>query len=122
LLFRSFGFKYGLPVDADMVFDIRCLPNPHWIAELRAMTGLDEPVQEYLREQPAVSDMFADISSFLDRWIPEFEADNRAYLTVAIGCTGGQHRSVYLADQLGMHFAGQYHDVMVRHRELDKTH
>jgi UPF0042 nucleotide-binding protein len=121
LLFRSFGFKYGVPVDADMVFDIRCLPNPHWIDDLRTLTGLDQPVQDYLHDQSNVNEMFNDVSDYLDRWIPEFEDDNRAYLTVAIGCTGGQHRSVYLAERLGRHFSGQYHNVLVRHRELDRA-
>lgn len=121
LLFRSFGFKYGVPVDADMVFDIRCLPNPHWVDELRSLSGLDAPVQEYLCAQPSVSDMFDDVSNYLDRWIPKFEEDNRAYLTVAVGCTGGQHRSVYLADRLGAHFAQRYQHVLVRHRELDRS-
>ena len=121
LLFRSFGFKYGVPVDADMVFDIRCLPNPHWIDELRAMTGLDEPVQSYLCEQPSVGAMFADVRDYLDRWIPKFEEDNRAYLTVAVGCTGGQHRSVYVADRLGKHFSASYDHVLIRHRELERT-
>ncbi len=121
LLFRSFGFKYGVPVDADMVFDIRCLPNPHWVDELRPLTGLDEAVRSYLCEQPAVNAMFHDVRDFLARWIPKFEEDNRAYLTVAIGCTGGQHRSVYLAERLGADFAARYPKVLVRHRELDRA-
>lgn len=121
LLFRSFGFKYGVPVDADMVFDIRCLPNPHWVPELRERTGLDADVADYLCQQASVTQMFDDIRDYLQRWIPEFEADNRAYLTVAIGCTGGQHRSVYLAKRLGSEFAERYQHVMVRHRELDRS-
>ena len=121
LLFRSFGFKYGLPVDADIVFDIRCLPNPHWVPELRSRSGLDAEVGEYLGKQANVTRMLADVRDYLLRWIPEFEADNRAYLTVAIGCTGGQHRSVYLAHKLGEEFANHYQHVMVRHRELDRS-
>ena len=121
LLFRSFGFKFGVPVDADLVFDIRCLPNPHWVEELRELSGLDDPVKEYLREEPMVNAMYADLRDYLSRWIPRFEDDNRAYLTVAIGCTGGQHRSVYLVERLGAHFAGQLGDVLVRHRELYRS-
>ena len=118
LLFRSFGFKHGVPVDADYVFDIRCLPNPHWVDELRPLTGLDAPVREYLREQPLVEQMFEDVSRYLERWLPHFEENNRMYMTVAVGCTGGQHRSVYLATRLGAHFADTRVNVLVRHREL----
>ena len=119
LLFRSFGFKFGVPVDADMVFDVRCLPNPHWIEELRPLTGLDAKVEIYLEAQPDVGTMFADVCAFLERWIPKFEDDNRTYMTIAIGCTGGQHRSVYLAARLGAHFATKLENVLVRHRQLD---
>lgn len=119
LLFRSFGFKFGVPVDADMVFDCRCLPNPHWIPELQPLTGLDANVQAYLEAQPDVATMFDDISAYLDRWIPKFEDDNRTYMTIAIGCTGGQHRSVYLAERLGAHFASHLDNVLVRHRQLN---
>lgn len=118
VLFRSFGYKFGVPVDADLVFDIRCLPNPHWEAELRALSGTDEPVVTFLESHDSVSEMFEDIAGFLGRWIPRFEENNRAYLTVAIGCTGGQHRSVYMAQRLGGHFAKKFGDVLVRHREL----
>lgn len=118
LLFRSFGFKFGVPVDADMVFDIRCLPNPHWVEELRPLTGLDAKVETYLQAQPDVGTMFDDVCAFLDRWIPKFEEDNRTYMTIAIGCTGGQHRSVYLAERLGAHFADKLDNVLVRHRQL----
>jgi len=118
LLFRSFGFKFGVPVDADMVFDIRCLPNPHWIPELQPLTGLDSEVQEYLQAQADVGAMFDDVSGYLSRWIPRFEDDNRTYMTIAIGCTGGQHRSVYLAERLGAHFAQSLDNVLVRHRQL----
>jgi UPF0042 nucleotide-binding protein len=117
VLFRSFGFKFGVPVDADLVFDIRCLPNPYWVEELRPQTGADQPVIEYLASQPEVQEMFDDISGFLERWVPRFEADNRAYMNVAIGCTGGRHRSVYMAERLRVHFHGQFDNVLVRHRE-----
>lgn len=118
LLFRSFGFKQGVPVDADMVFDLRCLPNPYWVPELRAFTGRDAEVVAYLDEQDMVKRMFNDISTYLDTWIPAFQANHRTYMTVAIGCTGGQHRSVYMAERLTRHFAAQYAHVLVRHREL----
>lgn len=117
LLFRSFGFKFGVPVDADMVFDIRCLPNPYWVEELRPQTGADQAVVDYLSGQPEVQEMFEDIRTFLERWVPRFEADNRAYLNVAVGCTGGRHRSVYMAEQLKAHFHGRFDNVLVRHRE-----
>lgn len=122
LLFRSFGFKYGVPVDADFVFDVRCLPNPHWVEHLRPLTGLDAPVAEYLTAESMVNRMFGDISSFVENWLRSFEENNRTYLTVAIGCTGGQHRSVYLANRLGEHFSAQDNagTVLVRHRELNK--
>jgi len=118
LLFRSFGFKYGVPVDADMVFDLRCLPNPHWEETLRPLTGRDAPVQTFLAEQPLVTEMIDDISAYLISWIPRFEANARVYMTVALGCTGGQHRSVYVAERLAETFASRYDNVLVRHREL----
>ena len=117
ILFRSFGYKFGVPVDADMVFDIRCLPNPYWIEELRAFSGRDQPVVDYLSAQNEVEEMFQDITGFLERWIPRFEADNRAYMTVAIGCTGGRHRSVYMSERLQAHFTGRFGNTLVRHRE-----
>jgi UPF0042 nucleotide-binding protein len=117
VLFRSFGYKFGVPVDADLVFDIRCLPNPYWIEELRPLSGLDQPVIDYLASQQQVREMQDDITGFLERWVPRFEADNRAYMTVAVGCTGGRHRSVYLAERLREHFAGRFGSVLVRHRE-----
>lgn len=119
ILFRSFGFKFGVPVDADMVFDIRCLPNPYWVESLRPYTGADQPVVDYLSEQQEVAAMFEDISGFLERWIPRFEADNRAYMNIAIGCTGGRHRSVYMAARLQQHFHSRYDNVLVRHRETE---
>lgn len=118
LLFHSFGFKHGVPIDADMVFDVRCLPNPYWDPAIRHHTGRDEPVIEFLRKEPEVNRMFSDIHSFLDRWITSFEKNNRNYLTVAIGCTGGQHRSVFLVEQLSKAFSGHSSNIQVRHREL----
>jgi UPF0042 nucleotide-binding protein len=117
LLFESFGFKHGIPLDADLVFDARCLPNPYYNPELRPLTGNDAAVIEFLENIPTAQDMFGDIRNFVERWLPCFVADNRSYLTVAIGCTGGQHRSVYLAEKLARHFE-QQQQVLVRHREL----
>jgi RNase adapter protein RapZ len=119
LLFRSFGFKFGIPVDGDLVFDIRCLPNPHYVPELRRLTGRDEPVRAYLEQDADVSTMYEDIRRFLETWLPKFEQNNRIYMTVAIGCTGGQHRSVYMAEKLGAHFRRTIPNVLVRHRELE---
>jgi UPF0042 nucleotide-binding protein len=118
LQFQSFGFKHGIPVDADMVYDARCLPNPHWIKELRAFTGLDQPVIDYLEAQSEVREMFEDIRDFLTRWLPRFQNNNRSYITVAIGCTGGQHRSVYLCEKLKQHFNACGYNAQVRHKEL----
>jgi UPF0042 nucleotide-binding protein len=118
VLFRSFGFKFGVPVDADLVFDLRCLPNPHWEDELKNLSGLDEPVKAYLDGYDSVTELFDDIAAFLGRWVPRFEESNRAYITVALGCTGGQHRSVYMAEKLGAHFKKKFGDVLVRHRQL----
>ena len=125
LMFRSFGFKSGVPVDADMVFDVRCLPNPHWIPELRDHSGREEPVRRWLEEHAEVRAMEADLRAFLERWLPAHEASARSYVTVAIGCTGGRHRSVHLAERLAEAFAGQpaaagpARDVLVHHRDLD---
>ncbi|MES9940045.1 MAG: RNase adapter RapZ [Candidatus Thiodiazotropha sp. 6PLUC2] len=118
ILFESFGFKHGLPRDVDYLFDVRCLPNPYWQTELRTFTGLDQPVAEYLNAQNETNLMVSDLISFLSRWIPAFEADGRSYLTIAIGCTGGQHRSVYVVEQLYRHFKDAGLQVMSRHREL----
>ncbi|MEY4640762.1 MAG: hypothetical protein RLZZ227_756 [Pseudomonadota bacterium] len=118
LQFLSFGFKHGIPVDADMVYDARCLPNPHWIPELREFSGLDSPVMAYLDNQPEVVEMFNDIRIFLERWLPSFQSNNRSYITVAVGCTGGQHRSVYLCEKLKQHFAASGYNAQVRHKEL----
>lgn len=117
LLFQSFAFKKGIPIDADMVFDVRCLPNPHWQISLRGLTGQDQPVIEYLRDQPDVAEMLMDIQGLLDKWLPQFIDTNRAYITVAIGCTGGQHRSVYFCEQLASHFSNKLPNVLIRHRE-----
>ena len=117
LLFQSFGFKNGVPLDADMVFDVRCLPNPHYDPILRPLTGRDAAVIEFLELTPTAQKMYEDIRNFIEDWLPCFLADNRSYLTVAIGCTGGQHRSVYLAEKLALHFKTQQ-QVLLRHREL----
>ena len=117
LLFQSFGFKHGIPLDADLVFDVRCLPNPHYNSVLQPLTGRDAAVCEFLDNTPNTQNMFNDIRDFVERWLPSFVADNRSYLTVAIGCTGGRHRSVYFAEKLARHFEHQQ-QVLVRHREL----
>ncbi len=117
LMFESFGFKHGLPLDADLVFDVRCLPNPHYDPELRPLTGKDQPVIAFLEAEPEVCKMRDDISRFIAEWLPSYIRDNRNYLTVAIGCTGGQHRSVYIAEWLSREFASRAR-VLVRHRTL----
>lgn len=118
LLFQSFGYKHGLPSDADFVFDVRCLPNPHWETALRPLTGLDHKVIEYLELQPTVIEMLEQIKQFMETWIPRFENESRSYMTIAIGCTGGQHRSVYMTESLSKHFSQQRENVVTRHREL----
>ena len=117
LLFESFGFKHGIPLDADLVFDVRCLPNPHYVAELRPLTGRDQPVKDYIEASANAMALLADIRGFVENWLPCFIRDHRAYLTVAIGCTGGQHRSVYFAETLAAAFR-EREQVLVRHREL----
>lgn len=118
LVFESFAFKHGVPSDADFVFDVRVLPNPYYDRELRPLTGRDEPVAAYLEVQPEVRLMLSQIGAFIAQWLPNFAQDQRSYLTVAIGCTGGQHRSVYLVETLAKQFA--FHgQVLKRHRELD---
>lgn len=117
LTFESFGFKYGIPLDADLVFDVRCLANPYYDLELRPLTGLDAPVAHFLESNPFVREMREDIAHFVDKWLPSFVIDNRAYLTIAIGCTGGQHRSVFIADWLSKQFTDKA-NVIVRHRTL----
>ena len=117
LSFESFGFKHGLPLDAELVFDVRCLPNPHYEPDLRPLTGRDQPVIDFLEAEPDVLKMRDDIARFVETWLPAYIRDNRSYLTVGIGCTGGQHRSVYIAEWLARHFADRAR-VLVRHREL----
>ncbi len=117
LLFQSFGFKNGIPLDADFVFDVRCLPNPHYDPKLRPLSGRDAAVAEFLERTPSTQKMYEDIRGFVQEWLPSFIADNRSYLTVAIGCTGGQHRSVYFVERLAQHF-GTQQQVLLRHREL----
>ena len=121
LLFQSFGFKHGIPLDADLVFDVRCLPNPHYDPLLRPLTGCDLPVIDFLDKSAGAQKMFSDIAKFVSDWLPCFIDDNRSYLTVAIGCTGGQHRSVYFAEKLASHFKTQQ-QVLLRHRELIASH
>lgn len=118
VLFESFAFKRGVPIDADFVFDVRCLPNPYWKHELRPYSGKDQPVIDFLESESEVTEMVSDIIDYLTRWLPRFEANNRSYLTVAIGCTGGQHRSVYISTILGKHFNKDYTNTQIRHREL----
>jgi len=117
LVFQSFSYKRGIPVDADFVFDVRMLPNPHYEPELRDLSGLDAPVIAYLREHQEVEDMFADIAAFLDHWLEPLARNHRSYVTVAIGCTGGQHRSVYLVERLAEEFGKQW-TALKRHREM----
>lgn len=118
LLFESFAFKFGVPLDADLVFDVRVVPNPFYDKQLRPLTGRDQPVIDFLNAQPDATRLLDDIRGFVDRWLPAFERDNRSYLTVAIGCTGGQHRSVFMVEQLATYFRERAR-VLVRHRELD---
>jgi UPF0042 nucleotide-binding protein len=118
LQFESFGFKHGVPADADFVFDARALPNPYWVTGLRSLTGREQPVIEFLESDELVTRFVQDIRDFLDRWIPEIQRGNRSYLTIAVGCTGGQHRSVYVVDQLAGYFRDHHHNVTLRHTEL----
>ncbi len=119
LMFESFAFRRGLPLDADFVFDARCLPNPHWQNHLRPLSGKDAPVREFLDSLPLVNDYFSDTLRWLDAWLPRFEQDDRSYLTVSIGCTGGRHRSVYLVEKLADHYRGRREGVLTFHRELE---
>ena len=121
LLFESFGFKHGVPSDADYVFDVRCLPNPYWDTKLRSFTGLDQPIIDFLKCQEDTQTMKQDIIQFLEKWLPKFQDSNRSYMTVAIGCTGGQHRSVYICQELGNYFKERFANVQVRHKELTGT-
>ena len=117
LHFESFGFKFGVPLDADIIFDVRSLPNPYYDMRLRPLTGKDKAVKEFLESQPDVAELLKDIRKFVEKWLPSFRRDNRSYLTVALGCTGGQHRSVYMVEQLARHFRKK-EQVVTRHREL----
>jgi RNase adapter protein RapZ len=119
LLFSSFGFKNGLPLDADFIFDVRSLPNPHYDRALRPLTGKDEAVATFLENTPMAIEMLTDIKQFIAKWLSSFEQDNRSYLTIGIGCTGGQHRSVYFVEQLSTYFKASQYKVIIRHRELD---
>ena len=118
VMIESFGFKNGIPADADFVFDMRCLPNPYWTLELRGLTGRDKEVSEFLDAQPAFVNMYKDILGFLERWIPQYDNVHRGYLTVAIGCTGGQHRSVYMTEKLATALRDSHDTVLTRHNEL----
>ena len=118
VLLQSFGYKHGLPQDADIVFDGRCLPNPYWEPSLRALSGRDEDVIRFMDAQPASAKMLTSLIEFLEEWLPYFETDNRVYLNVSVGCTGGQHRSVYLVEKLAKHLNAVHKGVIVRHREL----
>jgi len=118
ILLQSFGFKHGLPQGVDFIFDVRCLPNPHWVAELRALTGQDSAVIEHLEAQPQTHAMLDDIHGFMQRWLPAFARENRAYVTIAVGCTGGRHRSVYIIEQLAHRLRETYAQTLVRHNEL----
>ncbi|MEP4147605.1 MAG: RNase adapter RapZ [Halioglobus sp.] len=118
VLIQSFGFKRGIPTDADLVFDVRMLPNPHWVKELRLKNGLEQEVKDFLEAQAVTAELYQDISGFLERWLPRYRDSNRSYMTVAIGCTGGQHRSVYLADRLFRNYRELYPGIHIRHREL----
>lgn len=122
IIVESFGFKYGVPADADYMFDVRFLPNPHWNAELRPMTGLDQPVIDFLEQHAEVHNFIYQTSHYLEMWLPALENNNRSYLTIAIGCTGGKHRSVFIAEQLAKFFAARDKKVQIRHRSLEKHH
>jgi len=118
LLFQSFAYRHGVPDDADFVFDARALPNPYWLPTLRDLTGRDEAVAAFLDGQEEVTRFFGDIRDFLERWLPSLVRSNRSYITIAVGCTGGQHRSVYLAEKLAAHFSGRPGQTLIRHRDL----
>jgi len=122
MVFESFGFKYGLPSDADYVFDVRFLPNPHWQPDLRPLTGLDAPIKSFLEAHSEVIELKLQIQYFFEQWLPLLEKNNRSYVTIAIGCTGGKHRSVYITEQLGEYFASLGHQVQIRHTSLEKHH
>ncbi|GLR72841.1 RNase adapter RapZ [Agaribacter marinus] len=120
IVFESFGFKYGLPKDSDYVFDVRFLPNPHWDPDLRPLTGLDGPVEVFLSGQPLVMKFIWQVQNFISTWLPHLERNNRSYVTISIGCTGGQHRSVFVAQSLSEAFKASHGDVQIKHRELKR--
>lgn len=119
VLLQSFGFKHGQPVSTDFIFDVRCLPNPYWSTQLRPLTGRDQPVADFLVQHEPVEKMINDISRFFVEWVPVFESENRSYLTISIGCTGGRHRSVFIAEQVSKRIRGKIDQITVRHREID---
>lgn len=119
LMFQSFAFRRGLPLDADFVYDARCLPNPHWHPHLRPLSGKDAPVRDFLDAEPLVGEYFADTARWLDDWLPRFEQDDRSYLTISVGCTGGRHRSVYLVEKLAAYYRSRRDGVLTFHRELE---
>ena len=121
IVVESFGFKYGIPLDADYVLDVRFLPNPHWNPELRPMTGLDEPVAQFLLAHDEVNNFIYQTRNYIETWLPMLEQNNRSYLTIAIGCTGGKHRSVYIAQQIGEYFQAKGKDVKIQHKSLEKN-
>ncbi|MEM7543528.1 MAG: RNase adapter RapZ [Pseudomonadota bacterium] len=120
LQFRSFGFKRGVPLDVDFVFDVRCLPNPYWDPNLRGLTGNDRAVRDFLAREPEVNGLIEDVTGFLKKWVPRFELENRSYLTVALGCTGGRHRSVYVATEVARHFEQAGKSVLISHRDCER--
>ena len=117
-LIQSFGFKRGVPVDADLVFDVRCLPNPYWKPELRPFCGKDQPIRDYLDAEPDAQEMYQDIYQFLQKWLPRYAAGERSYMSIAIGCTGGHHRSVYIAERLVKELGSSFSNLLIRHRDL----
>jgi len=119
LCLKSFGFKHGLPREVDFVFDVRCLPNPYWEPALKELSGLDAPVVQYLEQIPATQALLKDISTFIETWVPYFEADNREKLTIAIGCTGGQHRSVYMVESIAKKLRGTQYPIQIHHQNLE---
>lgn len=118
ILIQSFGFKRGVPVDADLVFDVRCLPNPYWKPDLRPFCGKDQPIRDYLDAEPDVQEMYQDIYQFLHKWLPRYAAGERSYMSIGIGCTGGHHRSVYIAERLVQELGSNFSNLLIRHRDL----
>ena len=118
ILIQSFGFKRGVPVDADLVFDVRCLPTPYWKPDLRPFCGKDQPIRDYLDTEPDAQEMYQDIHQFLHKWLPRYAAGERSYMSIAIGCTGGHHRSVYIAERLVKDLASDFSNILIRHRDL----